>query len=66
MQNFPVFLSPHQKIQSFVGFLKYFRSEIIKVIIFLFIFFASIFYANQQSKEYYGMNKDENESIFSN
>lgn len=36
-----------------VRFIKYFKYEIIKVIIFLLFFFASVYYVNLESKEYY-------------
>ncbi len=36
-----------------VKFIKLFKYELIKVVIFLFIFFASVYYVNSESKEYY-------------
>ncbi|MBE2228567.1 MAG: hypothetical protein IAE93_14520 [Ignavibacteria bacterium] len=36
-----------------VRFFKYFKYEIIKVVIFLIFFFASLYYVNLESKEYY-------------
>jgi capsule polysaccharide export protein KpsE/RkpR len=40
--------------QGISGFFRLFKYEIIKIIIFLFIFFASVIYVNSESKVYYG------------
>ncbi len=60
MQNLTVSLNAPQNIQSGSGilrFIRFFKSELLKIFIFLVIFFASVFYANIQSKEYYNTNK---------
>ncbi len=36
-----------------IGFLSFFKYELIKALIFLILFFASVVYVNSQSKEYY-------------
>ncbi len=38
---------------SAVRFIKLFKYELIKVLVFLLLFFASLFYVNEQSNEYY-------------
>lgn len=39
-----------------VRFIRFFKYELIKVLVFLIIFFASVYYVNSQSKEYYNAN----------
>ncbi len=60
MQNLTASLSAPQEIQSntgFVKFVRFFRNELLKILIFLMVFFACVFYANSQSKIYYSSNK---------
>lgn len=60
MQNLTASLGTPQEIQSgssIVKFIRFFKSELLKVIIFLAIFFASVFYANSESKDYYSSPK---------
>ncbi len=57
MQNINVFQeAPHQQFSKIpaIGFIKVFKYEIIKILIFLLLFFASLFYVNSESKVYYG------------
>lgn len=44
------------RVSKFLGFFKY---EIIKILIFLLLFFACVFYVNAESKEYYGYKTTE-------
>ena len=56
MQNITAALKASQNFitgSAIFRFIKYFKFEIIKVILFLLIFFASVYYVNLQSKEYY-------------
>ena len=39
-----------------VKFIRLFKYELIKVLVFLFIFFASLYFVNVQSNEYYHSN----------
>lgn len=45
---------PVYPVNGFAKFLSHFKYEIIKILIFLLLFFASIFYVNNESKVYYG------------
>ncbi len=56
MQNIGVL--PKAPLQNFSNpgisrFFKHFKYEIIKILVFLFIFFASVIYVNSESKSYY-------------
>lgn len=42
-----------QQVTGAVRFIRFFKYEFIKALIFLFIFFASVIYVNSQSREYY-------------
>ncbi len=42
-----------QQVPGAVKFIRFFKYEFIKALIFLFLFFASVIYVNSQSKEYY-------------
>lgn len=56
MQNTIVLPKAPQKLltnSAPVKFLRLFKYELIKVLIFLFLFFASVYYVNSQSKQYY-------------
>lgn len=60
MQNTIVF--PKAPLQNFsnpgiLNFFRIFKYEIIKVLVFLLIFFASVYYVNAESKDYYGGSK---------
>lgn len=53
---------PKAPLQNFsksgiINFFRLFKYEIIKVLIFLLIFLASVFYVNSESKIYYGGSK---------
>ena len=48
---------PYLAADRFLKFVKIFKYEIIKILIFLFIFFASLLFVNSQSKIYYDNSK---------
>lgn len=52
--------SPSKPIEGLIGIIKHFKYELIKVIIFLFLFVASVFYVNSESKEYYNNTSVQN------
>ena len=57
MQNISALTkAPHPvyPVNRIAKFLSHFKYEIIKILIFLLLFFASIFYVNNESKVYYG------------
>ena len=56
MQNTTIFFDAPQTFisrSSAYKFIKLFKYELIKVLVFLLLFFASLFYVNEQSNEYY-------------
>jgi hypothetical protein len=60
MQNTIVF--PKAPLQNFsntgiLNFFRLFKYEIIKILVFLMIFIASLYYVNSESKIYYGGSK---------
>lgn len=60
MQNLTASLNAPQEIvqnSGVINFIRFFRRELVKILIFLVIFFACVFYANSQSKAYYSSNK---------
>lgn len=61
MHTFSIYKSPLTIFQkmTFFRILKLFKFELIKVIIFLVIFGALVYFVNSQSREYYGYNKKE-------
>lgn len=66
MQNTTISLKAPQALFLNPGpfkLISYFKYELIKVLVFLFIFFASVYYVNLQSKEYYRSNTSSNTSL---
>lgn len=60
MQNLSASINAPQEIvqnSGVIKFIRFFKSELVKVFIFLVIFLACVFYANSQSKQYYSSNK---------
>lgn len=60
MQNLTASLNAPQEIvqnSGFIKFIRFFKNELVKIFIFLMIFFACVFYANSQSKAYYSSHK---------
>ena len=60
MQNLSASINAPQEIvqnSGVIKFIRFFKSELVKVFIFLVIFFACVFYAKSQSKQYYISNK---------
>lgn len=59
MQNNTVFLkAPHLfiPVSPVLRFVKFFKYELIKLLIFLLLFIASVLFAELQSNEYYRTN----------
>lgn len=63
MQNYLILAKAPSKFFGNFGFLKFlklFKYEIIKILVFLVIFFASVYYVNAESEQFY-----KNHSVYS-
>lgn len=59
MQNNTIFFKAPNLLFSesqVLKLLKFFKYELIKLLVFLFLFLASVYFVNSQSKEYYRNN----------
>ena len=50
-----IFKAPYRSIENtaLYRFIDFFKYELIKILIFLLVFFSSIIFVNSESKEYY-------------